>query len=137
MNDKQKIPIVLSVVSYFFFTLGLIAGLRGFAGIVVSRSDLPLQQWLALGLGVLYLYISRGLRRCSPKWHICAVTIICAAIILTIFQVGLFTLKNAHNITAVTLLSCVLALFFLFLICGLPLYILLRRDIRQLFYSNI
>ncbi len=62
---RPKIPTSLSIVSYIFFAVGLFGAMDGFIGMAVAKTDLSLSHLLTLILGIVYLFLSRGLRQCS------------------------------------------------------------------------
>jgi len=133
---RRKIPISLSVVSYIFFTIGLIAVIRGFAALVTAKTDLPLAPLIMLILGILYLFLSRGLRRCSRGWYICALVVASCRLLYTIYQVVHYVLSHAADTTGTLLYSFLLAVILGLLIQAWILQVLTRADIRRLFYGS-
>jgi len=68
---RNEIPTGLSAVSYLFFTAGvLILVWNGF----LMYLGAPIQ--LGILIGILAIFISQGLRRCSRGWRICALLVI-------------------------------------------------------------
>jgi hypothetical protein len=128
---RRKIPISLSIVSYFFFAIGVFAVIFGFAGAVDAKSNSPIT---SLVLGVLYIFLSRGLRRCSRGWHIFGLIVISCALALTViltvhfFFTPAFHRKNAY--------LPFLTLCFIILMEIWMLRVLTRLDIRRLFYES-
>jgi hypothetical protein len=130
---RRKIPISLSVVSYIFFTIGLIVVIRSFAGLVIAKTDLTLVPLIMLILGILYLFLSRGLRRCSRKWYICALVVASCRLLYTIYQVVHYFLSHAADTTGTLPYRFVFAVVLGVLIQAWILQVLTRADIRRLF----
>jgi hypothetical protein len=133
---QPKIPVSLTVISYFFFTVGLLAAIMGFGGMVVAKTNFPLLPLIYLVFGVVYLFLSRGLRRCSRGWHICALIVTSCSLILTIYRTAQYILSPAFHGTSTFpygfLLGQILALSFQVWI----LQVLTRGDIRYLVYGS-
>jgi hypothetical protein len=129
---RRKIPMSLSVVSYIFFGVGLLMIIMGFAGAAAARADLP----LSLIFGVLYLFISRGLRRCSRLWHICALIAISCSLILVAYGAVNYFLSPAYRGMDKFAYRFLLVLAFGFLVRVWMLQVLTRGDVRRLFYGN-
>jgi hypothetical protein len=132
----HKFPISLSIVSYIFFTIGLLAALRGFAGLAAAKDGLPLSPLISLILSILYVYISRGMRRCSRGWYVCAVII---AFVAPIWTVGLtfyyftfpdFSGSGAFPFAFLFIMICI------FLIEIWIFQVLTRKDVRALFNQS-
>jgi hypothetical protein len=96
---RHNIPISLSVISYFFFAVGLLAALRGFCALIVAKTDLPLSPLVSLIFGVLYLFLSRGLRRCSCGWHVCALILVSCSLILMVYRSAHYLFSPAFHST--------------------------------------
>jgi hypothetical protein len=80
---KRKIPVSLSVVSYCFFVSG-VCYLSWLAVYLYHGRFLPLH----LVIGVLILLVSGGLRRCLPRWRICALVLLGVAFIESCFRIA-------------------------------------------------
>jgi hypothetical protein len=141
---RRKIPISLSVVSYFFFAIGLIEIIRGVTAIPVLTDDLPPLRILSLASGVLlsfalgtvYLFLSRGLRRCARGWHICALVVVSGGLILTIYRLTNYFLSHPADLTGTLPYRFLLALILGVLFQVWIFHILTRADIRRLFYGG-
>ena len=133
---RRKIPIRLSVVSYIFFTFGLISSIRGFAAMVFAKTDLPLAPLISLILGILYLFLSRGLRRCSRGWHICALAVVSCGLVLTAYRLSNYFFTHADDKTGTSPYKFLLAVILGVLFQAWILQVLTRSDIRRLFYES-
>ena len=133
---RRKVPISLSVVSYIFFTIGLLGAIGGFTTLAVAQTDLPLSPLMSLLLGILYLFLSRGLRRCSRGWHICALIVGSFGLILTVFRAVRYFLSLAVHSTDTLPYGFLLALIFTLSVQVWIIQVLTRADIRRLFYGS-
>jgi len=68
---RREIPASLTVASYLFFTAGVL--ILTFNALIYYLGA-PIQ--LNILLGIFTIFISRGLRRCSRGWRICALVVI-------------------------------------------------------------
>ena len=89
--EQYKIPKSLSIVSYIFFAQGIIC-LLGFVGGAISmrysNSGREILWFFFEGVcGIILLLLSRGLKRCSNGWRICALVLIWWEIISQVFGV--------------------------------------------------
>jgi len=131
-NPPVKIPVSLSIISYFFLILGIYGIVRGVSGLVNPMATVTARSFIGLCLGISYICLSRGLRRCSRGWYIYALGIACFHLIAAIYAIYLFfgvqTFRGSlHPYRLIFFLICVLS-FDLWV-----LLTLLRRDIRRLF----
>jgi len=133
---RRKIPISLSVVSYIFFTIGLLAAIRGFAALAAAKTYLPFSPVISLLLGMLYMFLSRGLRRCSRGWHICALVFISCGLIMQLYQTVHFVLTGGPHSTGASLFIFAFALILVLSVQVWMLQVLIRRDVRYLFYGS-
>lgn len=133
---RRKIPISLSVVSYIFFTFGLIVVIRSFAVLVAAKTDLPLVPLIMLILGILYLFLSRGLRRCSRTCYICALVVVSCRLLYTIYQAVHYFLSHAAETTGTLPYRVLFAVVLGLLVQAWILQVLARADIRSLFYGG-
>jgi hypothetical protein len=130
---QRKIPLSLSVVSYIFFTLGLVTGIGGCVRSLDTRTDLPLSSLITIVFAVLYVFISRGLRRCSRGWYICAVIIAFVAPIWTICLTVYYFLSIDLNTKGTFPFAFLFIMIFAFLIEVWIFQVLTRKDVRALF----
>ena len=128
----RKIPISLSVVSYYFFTIGLLTAILGFVGVEDTRTNLRFTPFIMLIQGVLYVFISRGLRRCSRGWYICAVIIAFLAPIWSVCLTVYYFLSIDFQARAFPF-GFLFIMFFSFLIEVWVFLVLTRADVRALF----
>ena len=126
----RKLPISLSVVSYFFFTVGILEIVFGFASASVAGDHFP----VSLIFGVLYLFMSRGLRRCSRGWHICGLICTLLAISCLLILMAGGVLNYFFHGKEGFPYRFLLVLAFIFLVEVWTLYVLVRADVRRLFY---
>jgi hypothetical protein len=71
-----KIPLALSVVSYIFFFGGVVSMLQLLGGVaLLLYSTVPFKIVYLFQPGIVCLWISRGLRRCSSGWRTCALVL--------------------------------------------------------------
>ena len=131
---KQNIPISLSVVSYIFFTFGLISLLRSCAVITFSKADFGLLSFAAIALGMLYLFISRGLRRLERIWHACAAIVICFSLLFMIYRLCIYFPKADTSATS-SFFPLIIVVAVISLLQIWQLWVLMRSDIRVLFYG--
>jgi len=124
---KRKIPISLSVVSYCFFGSG-ISYLGWLALYLYHGRFLPLH----LIIGVLNLFVSRGLRRCSPQWRICALVLLGLGFIDSCFRIFRRFSHSAHFPAIADYIAYSLCFLLLFWFVR----VLTRPDIRILFYDD-
>lgn len=128
---NRKIPIRLSIISYCFFASG-ISYLGWFA------LDAYLERFLLLNLiiGILNLFVSRGLRRCSRPWRICALVLIWLVFCESCFKV-IHDLRHPTHIFSITFVAAwSLAWCLNFSILAWFYRVLTRPDIRELFYNE-
>jgi hypothetical protein len=121
---KRKIPIRLSIVSYCFFASGV-----SYLGWFLLAAYLERFLLLNLIVGVLNLFVSRGLRRCSPPWRVCALVLICSAFFKGCFSIHQNFIHHPHlPIVAFIIIwsSSLLILIWFY-------RVLTRPDIRELF----
>jgi hypothetical protein len=127
---KHKIPMPLSIVSYFFFASGVLQiGL--FATLRFCEIDRTPFSYIIFG--ILSLFISRGLRRCSSRWRVCALIIIWLGFIEISFTTILGFRHSAYVPTGTGYLVAY-ALEFLALIWFYR--VLTRPYIRDLFFDE-
>jgi hypothetical protein len=124
---KRKIPIRLSIVSYCFFASGICY--LGWFGLAAYLGKFLL---LNLIIGFLNLFVSRGLRRCSNQWRICALVLVC----LCCFDVCFRIVHSFTHLTHVPILFIVIAWPLDFLVLIWFYRTLTRQDIRDLFYDK-
>ncbi len=124
---KRKIPVGLSVVSYCFFVSG-ICYLGWLVVYLYHGRFLPLH----LIIGVLNLFVSRGLRRCSPHWRICALILLGLGFIESCFRIAHRFSHSAHFPGIVDYMAYSLSFLLLFWFVR----VLTRPDIRILFYEE-
>jgi hypothetical protein len=125
---KRKIPIPLSIVSYCFFASG-ISYLGWFAiGAYLGRFFLP-----NLIVGILNLFVSRGLRRCSRHWRICALVLMCLVFLENCFKITQNFRYSGHMPDMVFCIGW----FFSFAVLIWFYQVLTRPDIRELFYNEL
>jgi hypothetical protein len=82
--SEYEIPVSLAIVSYIFFLpggicLGFVASALLFliyAGGIPGSGTILLSCLAGTAYGIFCLCLSRGLRRCSRSWRICALVII-------------------------------------------------------------
>jgi hypothetical protein len=128
---KRKIPIRLSIVSYCFFASG-VSYLGWFAIFVYLDRFLPLN----LIIGILNLFVSRGLRRCSCPWRICALILIWLSVCKSCFKI-IQDLRHPTHILSITfIIAWSLAWCSIFFILAWFYRVLTRPDIRELFYNE-
>jgi hypothetical protein len=126
-NIKRKIPTGLSIVSYCFFASG-ICYLGWLTVYLCHGRFLPLH----LIIGVLNLFVSRGLRRCSPHWRICALVLLGLGFIETCFRIAHQFSHSAHFPGIAVYIPYSLSFLLLFWFVR----VLTRPDIRILFYDE-
>ena len=140
---ERKLPFSLLVLSYLFFIPGVMAFfyfVEIIAAILFMRRPLDgsIIGWLVTELvfGSFFIALSRGLRRCSRFWRTCAFVVISVCFISWIygFVTEYLNFHNRHQMMPAMFLfgygcTLVLALW--------PFLVLMRRDVRQLFYDEL
>ena len=131
-NPPAKIPVSLSIVSYIFLTLGIIGTIIAASALANPMVNVTIWSVIRLCLGISYICLSRGLRRCSRGWYIYALVIAFFDIIAAIYVIYLyFGTQIFHSSSHPHRL-----ILFLISILFLDLWVLLtlfRLDIRRLF----
>jgi len=147
--QKQKIPPALSVVSYLYFLIGI--GNLAFGGyliyLVVTTKGLDLTDpgtilvTSYIIIGLLLIGVSRGLRRCSRGWRICALIFIWIGI-LGIVADGYKLLAPQLQTTSHRHIGELSPQTIILLVVGALLFqlwqlrVLTRADIHDLFYHK-
>jgi hypothetical protein len=131
-NPTIKIPASLSIISYIFLTLGILVIISGFSGLANPMADVTIWSAIRICIGISYVCLSRGLRRCSYCWYIYALAIACFHLVAAIYVIYLYFgtqtfLGSSHPYRLIFFLDCILS-FDLWVFLSL-----LRRDIRSLF----
>jgi hypothetical protein len=140
--SEYRIPVSLLVVSYLFF-LPAATCFAFIAFIVIClflSSPSAVSDFLfpacaiAMGIGIFFVCLSRGLRRCSRGWRIAALVFIWLGFIEMMVYIGKYivTQKTPRHETAMEF-WLELALSFLLLLWEYR--VLTRPDIRDLFYK--
>lgn len=129
---RRKIPVSLSVVSYIFFTIGLLAILRGLGYAINGRASLL----VSLIVGVFYLFISGGLRRCARLWHVCALIVIACSLVSMVYGLVNYLRFPTYYDTSTFAYRYLLLLAFMFSVNVWMLQVLTRADVRRLFYGG-
>lgn len=130
--NPVKIPISLSIISYIFLAFGIILTLAGCGGLLGPMINLPAGPFIRIALGLSYIWLSRGLRRCSRGWYIYAVVMACFHLLAAIYVIcryfgPLILHGSTHSYRLISLLIFDLS------IDAWVLLTLLRLDIRNLF----
>ncbi|HEY3761121.1 MAG TPA: hypothetical protein VGN23_05190 [Verrucomicrobiae bacterium] len=92
--SENKVPVSLAIVSYLYFfpaamCCAVIAFIMMFSFLGASLSGrMVLMCMVAAALAVFFVFLSRGLRRCSPGWRICALVLIWWGFLAIAFDVG-------------------------------------------------
>jgi hypothetical protein len=144
---KREIPAGLSAISYLFFTTGVLILVWN---VFIMYLGAPIQ--LDILIGILAIFISQGLRRCSRGWRICALVVIwwgfvglawtAYNLLARFFQSAAHRPLDEHPdglfvTPADELPVCILVtLAVLFLIQVWQYRVLTRPEVRDLFYSE-
>jgi len=126
---KCKIPIRLSIVSYCFFASGI-----SYLGFLALSAYLGKFLLLNLIIGVLNLFVSRGLRRCSNRWRIFTLVYILLCFIgigfknYQKFKYPTHFPRTEHSYLISWGLSFAMFTYFY--------YVLIQPEIRKLFNDN-
>jgi hypothetical protein len=131
---RPKIPTSLSIVSYIFFAVGLFGAMDGFIGMAVAKTDLSLSHLLTLILGIVYLFLSRGLRQCSCGWHIVALATIFVLLFSTIYGTAYYFLH--YPFLGMSAYIFLIGRSIAFVAEIWILRVLTCREVRFLFYGN-
>jgi hypothetical protein len=138
--SEHQIPVSLAVVSYLFF----FPGAMGFAAVIFILALLILSGGQAisgrailgcvvgLAVGIFWLLLSRGLRRCSRGWRICALVFIWWGFIAMAYSIVHYLLTQAtprHETPTLFWLEC----GFGFIVQIWQYRVLTRPDVRDLF----
>jgi hypothetical protein len=141
--SEYKIPVSLIILSYLFF----IPSSMCFVGMVIavglfllpgnSQNGWAISAFIiCVAVGIFFLRLSRGLRRCSRGWRTCALIFIWWGFIGLAFDVGrhFFTHQKdfPHETTIEFWIDCAIAFVFQWW----QYWILMRPDIRELFYNE-
>lgn len=135
--SEYKIPRPLCIVSYFFFAEGVWTLIEGLSTAVSSPSIIMAFMFLE---GIVCICISRGLRRCSAGWRICALVLLWWYFAVFAYLMGRTVLAyigsygQAHNALGAFFSSS----FFIvhcvyFVLEAWAFLVLIRPDIRELF----
>lgn len=137
--SEYPIPVSLVILSYIFFLpAGILFGavfflfvLAVFAGMPDLVSIMPLIV-IGFGFGMFWLLLSRGLRRGSRGWRICALIVIWLGMLTNAYDMGRFFLgfgtppgESAQFFLIGSVLSLALGIWLL--------RVLTRPDIREWF----
>jgi hypothetical protein len=138
--SEYQIPVSLAIVSYFFFVPAAIC----FAGVIAILALLilsggeaasPIAMLCCIGcgaIGMFWLLLSRGLRKCSRRWRICALVLLWWGFAgMTITVIRYFLTHQAPNHETSTEFFAVYA--FGFIVQIWQYRVLTRPDIRDLF----
>jgi len=144
-KERIKIPLSFSIVSYLFFAEGAIRLIGFVVGVyaVLVLSDDPKTNvsvmfcrcLLNLILGVFFVLLSRGLRRCSRVSRACALVLIWLGFIglaVGVFRCSVTLHTTGHQAAKEFLLVYVLG----FLITLWAYRVLTREDVRDLFFKS-
>jgi hypothetical protein len=105
--SEHQIPVSLAIVSYLFFLpAGIFFGLVAFtifmlivaeslAGGIPGSGIILLLCLAGIAVGIFYLCLSRGLRRCSRGWRTCALVLTWWGFILLAFGIIRYFLTHA------------------------------------------
>jgi len=146
---RRKIPLSLSIVSCYLIASGIFQiGLSIMIGLYLA--NIPI---LNVVYGVLILAISRGLRRCSRGWRICALVVIwigfiglawsAYGLLLRYFFTAALKPINEHPVgfyftqaNQISVVFLVTTLVVHFLVQIWQYRVLTRPAIRDLFYNE-
>jgi hypothetical protein len=140
--SEHKIPVSLAVLSYVFFLPA--AGCFAFIGFMILMlvisggfpvsGEVVSKCIIGLFIGIFFLCLSRGLRRCSRGWRRCVLVFVWCGFISTTFIIGKYLLTHklpAHETATEFWLVCALT----FAWQAWQYRVLTRPDIRDLFYA--
>ncbi|HTB86100.1 MAG TPA: hypothetical protein VK742_20810 [Candidatus Sulfotelmatobacter sp.] len=147
--QKQKIPPALSVLSYLYFLIGMgILALGAFfVGLDISTKGLDLTSNSTI-LGATHLVIgltlvgaSRGLRRLSRGWRICALIFTWIGILGIIFEGCVLLAPQLQTVRHRSTGELSAQNIILLMVCALlfqlwQLRVLTRADVHDLFIYN-
>jgi hypothetical protein len=136
MTGTRQIPTALSVTSYAFFVLGILA----LIGIIVNAT----RNSFILDFNILGFWICAGLRRYSQGWRTCALVYICLTMIACAFgvlygfvdhgPVCVKILGKQYKDIPVTWVSIFSAVYFF--LTFWTYRVLTRPSIRSMFYGE-
>ena len=131
-NPPIKIPVSLSIISYIFLIFGIVGTIIALSGLANPMANATILPVTKICLGMSYIWLSRGLRRCSRGWYIYALAIACFHLVAAIYVIYLYFgtqmfRGSSHPFRLIFFLICILS-FDLWVFLSL-----LRRDIRGLF----
>ncbi len=147
--QKPRIPTALSIIAYLYFLIGMwnlaFGGYLIYLAVTTKGLDLTdpgdilVASYIIFGL--VLVGVSRGLRRCSRGWRICALIFIWVGI-LGVFSEGYKLLApqlqtTSHRpIGALSAQNIILLLVAALLFQLWQLRVLTRVDVRDLFYHR-
>ena len=88
-NPPIKIPVSLSIISYIFLIFGIVGTIIGLSGLANPMANATILAVIKVCLGMSYIWLSRGLRRCSRGWYIYALAIACFHLAAAIYVIYL------------------------------------------------
>lgn len=140
--SEHEIPVSLTILSYLYFLPAALcfAYLACFMCLFfLSRGGSSvLDGWIILGciavgaIGLFFLCLSRGLRKCSRGWRTCTLVFIWWGFIGTAISIGRYLVTHkmpGHATTTEFLLSCA----FTFMVQLWQYRVLTRQDVKDLF----
>jgi hypothetical protein len=141
---SRKLPVPLLIVSYLFLIpagysfIRLVQMIGVISTYPSSISDLKIIGcliWL-LAIGLFFFRIFMGLRRCSRFWRVFAFLVIgiCLASGLYGFVVESLKFHDQHQVMPATF---ILGYSFSMILTSWPLFVLTRRDVRELFQNDL
>jgi len=138
--SEKKVPVSLVIISYLFLIPGaMYLSVIIFIIILSFFGGFPggFTTWLcifAAPIAVFFFLLSRGLRRCSPGWRICALVLTWWGFLVIAFKVGYFL---THGATDGESTLEFLVTYALGIIIQIWQYrVLTRPDVRELFYGK-
>jgi hypothetical protein len=136
MKDKRKIPTALSVVSYLFLFLGIVAVVEIIIG--ATRGAIH-PNFYFLGI-----WIFSGLRRFSRGWRTCALVFTWLGLIGLTFIIGcvlydggaVYFRPSDHKMVSIPLVWSLAITLPFFLLQMWQYRVLTRASVRNLFYQE-
>jgi hypothetical protein len=132
----NKIPLSLAIVSYVFFTFGLIVTLAGGAGVASTTNNSMIRSIILVILGISFFYVSRGLRRCSRGWRIFALIVMSYVLSSTVYGTVYYFVHYPILAAGAYPFVFLVGRIIVFLMEISILRVLTRADIRCLFYTS-
>jgi hypothetical protein len=137
MKDKRQIPTSLLAVSYLFLAMGIVAVIE--ISIGATRGVIHADFYF-LGIGIF-----TGLRRFSRGWRTCALVLTWFGLTGMIFIIGsvlydggtVYVRPSDHKMVSIPLVWSLAVILPIFLLQLWRYRVLMRADVRDLFYQEI